>query len=124
MTEPQRKLVTNLVEQQRADLSEIVKTRRAIATELRKFMKEPAIDKGKVMSLSRRYGELDGEISWFYATAFAQVGKSLTADQRKALLKLRNLDEKYVCRGAYLYSQAIPMPELPNTDFLFKAPAK
>jgi hypothetical protein len=22
--------------------------------------------------------------------------------------------------GAYLYSQAIPMPEIPNTDFLFK----
>ena len=106
LTEPQRKLVTGLVDQQRADLKEIVKTRRAIATELRRFMKEESVDKDKVMALSRRYGELDGEISYFYATAFAEVAKTLTADQKKTLLKLRNLDAKYTCKGAYLYSRA------------------
>ena len=122
LTEPQRKLVTNLVEQQRADLEEIVKTRRAIATELRKLMKQESIDKDKVTALSRRYGELDGEISYFYAKAFADVGKTLTADQKKTLLKLRNLDAKYTCKGAYVYSHPIDMPEIPNTDFLFSAP--
>ena len=123
LTEPQRKLVTGLVDQQRADLAEIVKTRRAIATELRRFMKEATVAKDKVMALSKRYGELDGEISYFYATAFAQVGKTLTADQKKTLLKLRNLDAKYTCKGAYLFSQAIDMPKIPNTDFLFAAAA-
>ena len=83
LTEPQRKLVTGLVDQQRADLTEIVKTRRAIATELRQFMKNPFVSKDKVLALSKRYGELDGEISYFYATAFAQVAKTLTADQKK-----------------------------------------
>ena len=121
LTEPQRKLVTGLVDKQRADLTDIVKTRRAIATELRRFMKEANVDKDKVMELSRKYGELDGEISYFYATAFVQVAKTLTAEQKKSLLKLRNLDAKFTCKGAYLYSRAIAMPEVPNTDFLFTA---
>jgi uncharacterized membrane protein len=119
LTEPQRKRITGLVDQQRQDMAEIVQTRRAIATELRRFMKEDAIDKAKVMSVSRRYGELDGEISNFYAMAFSEVAKTLTADQKKTLLKLRNLDERFVCKGAYLYSGAVPMPEVRNTDFLF-----
>jgi len=121
LTDVQRKHVTSLVTQQKADLTEIVKTRRAIATELRRFMKETSVDQEKVMALSKRYGELDGEISYFYATAFAQVAKTLTTDQKKALLKLRNLEAKYTCKGAYLYSQAIDMPEIPNTDLLFAA---
>jgi len=121
LTEPQSKLVTGLVEKQRADLTEIVTTRRAIATELRRFMREANVPKDKVLALSRKYGELDGEISYFYATAFAQVAKTLTAEQKKTLLKLRNLDAKFTCKGAYLYSRAIAMPQIPNTDFLFAA---
>ena len=121
LTESQRRLVRSLVDQQRADLTEIVQTRRTIAAELRRFMKEPSVDKEKVMALSKRYGELDGEISYYYATAFAQVAKTLTADQKKTLLKLRNLDAKFTCKGAYLYSRAIDMPEVPNSDSLFAA---
>jgi phosphatidylethanolamine-binding protein (PEBP) family uncharacterized protein len=121
LTEPQRKLVTGLVDQQRADLTEIVKTRRAIATELRRFMKEASVDKQAVLALSRRYGELDGEISYFYCRAFSEVAKTLSEEQKKTLLKLRNLDAMYVCKGAYLYSAPIEMPVIPNTDFLFAA---
>ena len=47
LTESQRRLVTSLVDQQRADLDEIVKTRRAIATELRRFMKEAVRGQGQ-----------------------------------------------------------------------------
>ena len=118
LTEPQRKLITDLVDQQRQDLNEIVDTRRAMAMELRQFMKEDSVDKDKVLSL-RRYGELDGEISYYYARAFSEVAKTLTASQKQTLLRLRNLDAKYTCRGAYLYSNPIAMPKLPNTDFLF-----
>jgi phosphatidylethanolamine-binding protein (PEBP) family uncharacterized protein len=82
-------------------------------------MKESSIDKEKEMALARHYGQLDGEISYYYAMAFSQVAKTLSAKQKTTLLKLRNLDSKYTCKGAYLYSQAIPMPEVPNTDFLF-----
>lgn len=121
LTDTQRPLVTGLVELQRKDLEEIVAVRRAISVELRRFMKEESVDKDKVLALAKRYGELDGAISYLYATHFAAVAKSLTADQKQTLLKLRNLDSKYTCKGAYLYSQAIPMPEIPNTDFLFSA---
>ena len=58
---------------------EIVDVRRAIATELRKFLKGEQADKEKVLALGRRYGELDGEMSYYYATAFAKVNKTLTA---------------------------------------------
>ncbi|MBP7864834.1 MAG: hypothetical protein KA419_02710 [Acidobacteria bacterium] len=121
LTEPQRRLVTNLVDQQRADLGEIVRTRRAIATQLRRFMTEGSIDRSRVLALARRYGELDGEISYFYARAFAEVGRTLTPEQKAALRKLRNLDARYDCRGAYLYSRPIAMPVIPPTDFLFTA---
>ena len=61
LTSAQRKLITDLVDLQRRDLDEIVKTRRAIATELRRFQNGQSADKEKVLSLSKRYGELDGE---------------------------------------------------------------
>ena len=124
LNESQRGLVTGLVDLQRKDLQEIVAVRRAISTELRRFMKEESVDKAKVLSLAKRYGELDGEISYWYAMRFAAVGKTLTAEQKKTLLKLRNLDAKYICQGAYLYSAPIKMPEIPNTDYLFTASAE
>ncbi len=114
--------MTGLVDQQRDDLKEVVRTRRATATMLREFMTREKVDKDKVMALSRRYGELDGEISYFYATAFARVARTLTDDQKKTLLKLRNLDPKFTPKGAYLYSAPIDMPTIPNTGFLFAKP--
>lgn len=123
LTEVQRKLVTGLVDQQRADLKEIVSVRREIATLLRGFQTQDEVNEEKVMALSRRYGELDGEISYFYAKAFAEVSGSLTPDQKKTLMKLRNLDPEYTPKGAFLYSAPIEMPEIPNTDFLFAVTA-
>jgi hypothetical protein len=119
LTAPQQKLITSLVDLQRADLGEIVTTRRAISVELRRFMKSDTVDRQKVLALARRYGELDGEISWYYATHFAQVGRGLDATQRQTLMKLRDLAE-YKCDGAYLYSERIPSPAIPDTDFLFR----
>ena len=119
LSKPQYRLVESLLDLQKKDLDEIVAVRRAISEELRRFMKEGTADKEKVLSLAKRYGELDGEISYYYAMHFSEVAKTLTADQKTTLLKLRNLDSKYTCKGAYLYSQAIDMPEIQNTDFLF-----
>ena len=123
LTSPQRKLVTSLVDLQRADLGEILRTRRAISVELRRFMNADTADRQKVATLARQYGELDGEISWYYATHFAQVNRSLNGAQKQTLLKLRDLDN-YPCSGAYLYSERIPMPTFPDTDFLFRAGAQ
>jgi hypothetical protein len=71
------------------------------------------------MALARHYGELDGEISYLYAKAFAEVARTLTVDQKHLLLQLRNLDERYACRGASLFSRQIEMPKVKNTDYFF-----
>jgi hypothetical protein len=118
LTKTQRRLITGLVDLQREPLNAIVKTRRAIAVELRRFLKGETADKQAVLSRSRQYGELDGAISYYYATRFAEINRTLSSVQRQQLLKLRNLDD-YPCTGAYLYSKAIAMPAIQNTDFLF-----
>ncbi len=123
LTAAQRERITSIVEAQRQDLRAIVDTRRAIAGELRRFLSGETVEKDKVLALSRSYGELDGGLSWLYATRFAEVNKSLTGGQRQQLLKLRNLRD-YPCQGAHLYSQPISLPEIRNTDFLFGVAVK
>jgi hypothetical protein len=118
LTTSQRQLITYLVDLQREDLAEIVKTRRAIATELRRFLKGEAANENKVLSLSRRYGELDGEISYLYAKAFAKAGQSLTAGQRQTLAGMRKSNPSDP-KGPFLYSSPINTPSIRNTDFLF-----
>jgi hypothetical protein len=118
LTDTQRSSITGLVDLQRADLNEIVSTRQAIAMELRRAIAGESIDEHAVRSLSARYGELDGEISYLYAMHFAEVGKTLSADQKQKLMALRNLDG-YTCEGAYLYSQQVSVPQDIPTDFLF-----
>jgi len=123
LSDAQRKLLTDLVELQRPDLAEIVKTRRAIATELRRFQRGESADPAKVLSLSRRYGELDGELSYLYATAFAKVGQTLTVQPKETLARLRTSNPSDP-KGPFLYSSPISQPQIGNTDFLFSPAAK
>jgi len=118
LADAQRKLVTDVVELQRKDLAEIVTVRQAIATELRRFLNGETADKDKVLSLSKRYGELDGELSYFYATAFANVARTLTAEQKAKLAALRTTNPSDP-KGPFLYSSPISMPQIENTGFLF-----
>jgi hypothetical protein len=121
LTDTQRKNVLDIIDLQRKDLAEIVTVRRAIATELRKFQTGATADKDKVLALSKRYGELDGEMSCFYAIAFAKVGQSLTPQQKTALVSLRTNDPSDP-KGPFLYSNPINNPRIPSTDFLFQTP--
>ncbi|MCE9636685.1 MAG: hypothetical protein K8T90_13355 [Planctomycetes bacterium] len=118
----QRPHVEGLVDAQRSALAKIVETRRTIAVELRLFLEKDQTNRDRVVDLARAYGRLDGEVSTLCARAFAAVGKTLTAEQRAKLAKLRNL-EGDVCRGAFLYSDPIPMPDMPGSDALFAHPA-
>ena len=113
----QRSLITGIVDEQRLALAEIKKIRTSVSAELRNAITGGAVDKEMVYSLIERYGELDGQMSALYASRFSQVNKTLTADQRAALIKLRNLD--VVPQGAYRFSTPVAMPEVPNTDFMF-----
>ena len=122
LTPEQRKLIEAIPELQRKTLAEIVTVRRTISQELRKYLKGQIPDKKKVIALGRRYGELDGEVSWYYATAFARVNRTLTPQQRTQLIKLRNLDG-YESAPYYIYSEGVHAnPNLGNTDSYFFSP--
>lgn len=116
----QKPLITSIVDTQRTAINSIVEKRRAISTELRQALSGGTINTAKVTSLAREYGALDGEISYYYATAFSQVGKTLSTDQKAQLVAIKDLGE-YSCpdTSAYLYSAKINMPTVMNTDFLF-----
>jgi len=118
LTEKQRKNITAVLDLQHKALQEIIHLRRAISLELRKFLKGTQADKGKILALGRRYGELDGEMSYYYATAFAAVGKTLTAQQKEKLARIRKANPSDP-RGPFLYSSSINMSKIENTDFLF-----
>jgi len=96
--------------------------RESISKELRKFLSGGQADMKTVLALGRRYGELDGEMSYYYATAFAKANRTLNADQRQALVKLRNLDG-YTSAPAYIYSDPVTGTlNLPATDSFFYPP--
>ncbi len=117
----QKPVITSLVDIQRLELSQIVETRRTIATELRKALTGGTLDQEKVRTLGRQYGALDGEISYYYATAFSTVGKTITSTQQATLSQIRDL-ENCPCEDGkiYLFSEKINQPDIDNTNFLFE----
>ncbi len=124
LTSVQTPTITGLVNEQKPALYEIVDRREDVATLLRQFMSGGTPDQATVIALMREYGELDGEIIYRYATAFAEVNQTLTTEQQTALMTLRTdlLDELSFPDGAYLYADPIAIPDIPNTDFLFAVP--
>jgi len=122
LTPDQAALITGLVDSQKSALQGMVDAREQISIELRKFKDGSAADQATIMSLMEQYGAYDGEIIYNMAVNFAAVKSSLTSEQQAELDALRTelLGDQSHPTGAYLYSQAIPMPEIPNSDFLFK----
>lgn len=104
-----------------ASLNEIVKVRQDISKELRKALDGDVPDKERVMSLCGIYGELDAEYIFVMAETFAQIGKTLNQQQREDMFALRDLDDYPDKDGkVFLYSREIDIPQIPNTNFLFK----
>jgi hypothetical protein len=118
LTVNQRNNITAIPNLQRKDLQEIIGLRRAIAIELRNLLKGRQGDKEKVIALGRRYGNLDGEMSYYYVTAFTQIGKALSTEQKEKLMRMRASDPS-TPKGPFLYSSPMNMPKIENTDFLF-----
>jgi len=146
VTAVQAAVMTSLVDRQRNNLyaspvSNIVQVRTEIATLLRSLLTETVSAesvKAQVLSLSETYGDLDGENNYYYATGYAQVYATLTADQKTRLAALRKsiMSGTYsdgtpfdysVCTTPFLYSSIITdtsvlVPYLDNTDYLFFGP--
>ena len=85
-------------------------------------MTQESIDSSAVMSLAGRYGELDGEIVYYYTMHMVRASQGLSSDQRSRLSALADSLGYTNPPGAFLYSQAIAMPTIPDTDFLFDMP--
>jgi hypothetical protein len=107
-----------IIKDQEPILKEIVQIRTDVAIELRKAMKSEMPNKEKVFSLIKRYGKLDGEMSYNYSNLFAKINSSLTQKQKEQLFSLRDLN--VVPQGAYLFSDPVKMPDIQNSDLLFK----
>jgi hypothetical protein len=122
LTADQAARITGLVGIERPSLTGIVEVRKQVATELRKFKAGATGDRATVLGLMEEYGRLDGAIIYALALNFARVNQTLTSDQKAKLMAFRKemLGGLQHPSGAYLYSQAIPMPQVPSTDFLFK----
>lgn len=85
----QRASITELPQRQRAALQEIAELRRRVSAELRRLLDGGEASEAQVLAASRRYGELDGELSWLQAQAFIRVGHSLSPAQRQQLAQMR-----------------------------------
>jgi hypothetical protein len=122
LTTDQAKLITSLVDIQRPSLTSIVELRKEVSTELRKFKTGGTADRATVLSLMEKYGQLDGEIIYNLAVNFVRVSQTLTSEQKAKLTAFRKemLGDLMYPSEAFLYSQPIPMPQIPNTNFLFK----
>jgi len=107
-----------VVDTQRQYLKDIVSIRWSISVQLRRFLNADSADKNEVLSLSKRYGESDGEISYLYATAFSNIFKTLSSQQKKKLAEMRQSNPADP-KGPFLYSSPINMPKIENIDFLF-----
>jgi phosphatidylethanolamine-binding protein (PEBP) family uncharacterized protein len=125
----QKALVTGLVATQKADLLSLVSKREDISNALRNFLSSGTVDEATIIALSKQYGELDGEISYFYATNFSAVGSTLTAPQNATLMSWRKKataedggtpDYDSTCGYGYLYSAPLKSaPVIIDTDFMF-----
>lgn len=117
----QRATITQLVEQQRSDISGIVDARTRVSKLLRRFRSGKSVSSKTLANLMGDYGAHDGALSYRYAAAFAQVAKTLTPEQKATFASYRTqMVGNLSPTGAYLYSQPIAMPQIPSSDFLFK----
>ena len=86
--------------------------------ELRTALDNKIPNKDTVYALIKKYGELDGEMSYNYAICFAKIYKSLTQKQKEQLTTIRGLD--VIPQGTYLFSDPIDMPKTETTVPLFQ----
>jgi len=125
LTPDQAELVMELVDLQKPWLSEIVEIRRQICTQLRTAIAGQELDPASLFALADRYGDLDGEIVYAFATRFVAAGRTFTTIQRSTLMDLRRqMIGDLAPAGVYLYADPIDLPDIPNTDFLFGAAPK
>jgi hypothetical protein len=121
LTYEQSTLLEEIVTSEHPHLLAIVDSRAAVSSELRRSLNGEAIDSEKVLQLMETYGREDGALVYYFARNFALINATLTAEQKSQLMDMRyDMLGDRVPAQPFLYSKEIDMPEIPNTDFLFK----
>jgi hypothetical protein len=145
VTATQAALVNGLLDVQRDNLykgaknmvqarTDISKALRSLITPAAPTAAALAAIRQTVLQTSREYGALDGEDNYHYATAFAELATSLSAEQKTRLMDLRRsiMSGKYadgtsfdftVCTTPFLFSAQVSdaaiAPYLAKSDALF-----
>ncbi|MCP4400974.1 MAG: hypothetical protein GY801_27205, partial [bacterium] len=115
----QQKRISDLIQQQKVYLMDMVEVRTSIAAEIRKMFVGQTGDADKIISLSRSFGALDGEIAYLYATAYTDIRHSLTSSQMKKAVELRNISE-YQCDKVFLYAEPATVPKITDIESFFQ----
>jgi hypothetical protein len=120
LNDSQRSRLNGVLERQRKILREVIEVRRTISVKLRAFLRGDTPAERDIIALGRRYGELDGEMSYEYATAFAVIYKNMSPSQKEKLRALRSHHTREE-GTAFIYSDRIRLTQLPDSSFLFGA---
>lgn len=121
LTDDQRAQIEDVVTQEHSYLLQIVEKRTAISQQLRKSLAGQTLDDAAIQQLMVDYGQADGAIIYYFATDFARIHASLTADQAASLKAMRvQMLGTLTPDKPFIYSQPVDMPEIQSTDFLFK----
>lgn len=105
LTPEQAEFLYTAMKRQKPLLQQIVEVRTTVVTELRKAMTGGTPDKTIVFNAIKQYGELDAEMSYYEAQAFARIYQTLTANQKQQLKVLRQQD--ILPEGYYMFSDKI-----------------
>jgi len=115
----QKSEITNLIELQKPFLMDMVKVRESIAAEIRKIYAGETNNLDKIVELSRKFGQLDGEIAYLYANAFSSIKNNLSSSQLTKAVKLRNISQ-YQCTGAFIYAEPSSVPDVGDISSFFE----
>lgn len=124
LDDSQRSLILDRLPEWMELVWKMADVRRAVSQEIRGALGEDKerVDGEMIDRLSREYGRLDGAYSWLMADSFARIGSTLTAQQKKDLVTLRN--QNVFPEGLYKYAEEVSRPEPADTSFLFGGAVK
>ncbi len=121
LTTAQSEKIRGVYEAVKEPLQEIVTLRENISNELRQAIDSKTPDKAKIMAWSGEYGERDGEYIYAMVDAFVEVGRTLSKEQQSQMVELRELKDYPDKEGkVFIFSQEVDLPEIPNSDYLFR----
>jgi hypothetical protein len=86
-------------------LQQIVEIRMQVVDELRKAMTQQELNREMIFTAIMKYGELDAEMSFYEAEAFASIYSLLSSEQKNKLKTIRNQDQ--LPEFSYLFSDPL-----------------